>query len=117
MSIFDTEVTKFLKTKEGVHICNIDDVKMKFDSKHGYYICSKNHSHIKAPQILIGKKTKQPIKLYWTLCADCGLNNVTDETQEPFWLILKNKKLVKQTNTKQEKIICTHCNKEFLKGK
>jgi len=146
MSIFDKQVSEFLKTQEQNHICNLCGKSMKFEEEHGYFKCRKckvkGGDVIKAPQFLIGTGNK-PIKLFWATHEDCGKSNVCDLSQEPIIQVEKFKsikvkqesienedgtwtlipahtkkvleKIIWEKNKKQEKIMCTHCNVQFIK--
>ena len=146
MSIFDKQVSEFLKTQEQNHICNLCNKSMFFDEKHGFFKCKKckikGEDVIKAPQFLIGTGNK-PIKLFWAPCPNCFKTNLNDLSQEALIQVVKTKmikikqssrqepdgtwtpipahekkvfdKLVFEKNKKQEKIMCTHCNVQFIK--
>ncbi len=86
MTIFDKEVSEFLKSQEHNHKCRLCGKATVFLEEHGYFQCKKckgkqNDPVIYAPNVLVGVGNKL-IKIFWATCPNCTKTNINDESQE-----------------------------------
>lgn len=113
MTRWDEEITKFLKNDNVFCAFCPGNIKMVFDEKMGYYKCG-SCSQIRAPRLILKYQGEAP--LYWSMCHECNMNNITEKDQEPFWIQRDNNgKIIVVENLKQRAIVCSNCGNEFMK--